>query len=278
MAETSTVLRGARPYLVGSVIVWVAIWLGTAVVLRGQPGVFGAMVPTLAVGTVLGLGMPPAGGGWRPFIVQGVVWSGLATATAIVLSGTAYVLPELLVLGVGVVWYLAAAPLLLGFRGRAGRRGWRSRDLTKQIAALLTVRFHPAVIRAGGRVHLALFRLFRGAGLLGADTLVLTTRGRRSGRARSTPLYYVERDGAYFVAAGFAGSDEPPYWFTNLVADPAVMVQIGSRRIPCIARLLPDAEARPIWSALVALYPPFERYQARTRRRIPVIGLQPTRG
>ena len=59
MAETSTVLRWARLYLVGSVIVWVAIWLGTAVVSRGQPGVFGAMVPTLAVGTVLGLGLPP---------------------------------------------------------------------------------------------------------------------------------------------------------------------------------------------------------------------------
>ena len=152
------------------------------------------------------------------------------------------------------------------------------RDLTKQIANLLTVRFHPAIIRAGGRVHLVLFRLFGGAGLLGADTLVLTTRGRRSGRARSTPLYYLERDGAYFVAAGFAGSPTPPYWFTNLAADPSVIVQIGARRIPCSARVLPEVEARPIWSALVALYPPFERYQARTRRRIPVIRLQPMAG
>lgn len=228
------------------------------------------MVPTLAVGTVPGLGTPPAGGG-RQLIGQCVVRSGLATATA-------DVLPELLVLGVGVVWYVVAAPLLPGFHGRAGRRSWRSRDLTKRIAALLTGRFHPALIRAGGRVHLALFRLFRGAGFLGADTLVLTTRGRRSSRARSTPLYHVERDGAYFVAAGFAGSDEPPYWFTNLVADPAVTVQIGARRIPCIARELPEAEGRLIWPALVALYPPFERYQARTRRRIPVIGLRPTRG
>jgi deazaflavin-dependent oxidoreductase (nitroreductase family) len=156
--------------------------------------------------------------------------------------------------------------------------GWTLRDLTKQIANLLTVRFHPALIRAGGRFHLALFRLFRGAGFLGADTLVLTTRGRRSGRARSTPLYYVERDGAYFVAAGFAGSDQPPFWFTNLVADPTVTVQIGARCIPCSARVLLETEARSIWSALVALYPPFARYQARTRRQIPVIQLQPMTG
>ena len=107
---------------------------------------------------------------------------------------------------------------------------------------------------------------------------MLTTRGRRSGRARSTPLYYLERDGAYFVAAGFAGSDKPPYWFTNLATDPTVTVQIGGRRIPCSARVLPETEGRPIWSALVALYPPFERYQARTRRRIPVIRLQPMAG
>jgi hypothetical protein len=92
--------------------VWAAIWLGTGVVLRGQPGLFGAMVPTLAVGTLLGLGKPPSGGAWRQFIVQYVVWSGLATATAVVLSDTPYRLPELLVLGVGVVWYVAAAPLL----------------------------------------------------------------------------------------------------------------------------------------------------------------------
>lgn len=97
-------------------------------------------------------------------------------------------------------------------------------------------------------------------------------------RHRWGRLYFVEREGAYFVAAGFAGSDEPPYWFTNLAADPAVTVQVGGRRIRCSARILPETEAGPIWSALVALYPPFERYQARTRRRIPVIELRPTAG
>ena len=104
---------------------------------------------------------------------------------------------------------------------------------------------------------------------------MLTTQGRRSGRGRSTPLYYVERDGAYCVAAGFAGSDKPPYWFTNPATDPSMTVRIGARRIPRSARILPETEARPLWFALVALYPPFARYQARTRRRVPVIRLQP---
>ena len=72
---------------------------------------------------------------------------------------------------------------------------------------------HPKLIRAGGRLHLALLRRFRPAAFLSADTLVLTTRGRRSGRTRSTPLYYVRHDDRLYIAASFAGRDAPPNWY-----------------------------------------------------------------
>jgi deazaflavin-dependent oxidoreductase (nitroreductase family) len=147
------------------------------------------------------------------------------------------------------------------------------RNLTKLIADLLTIRLHPSVIRAGGWLHRALFRLFRGAGFLGADTLILTTEGRVSGREAATPLYYAELGGHKYVAASFGGSDTPPQWYLNLAADPEVTVEVAGDRAPHDARVLAVNEAKAIWPRLVAVYPPFDRYQRRTRRQIPVIEL-----
>ncbi len=70
------------------------------------------------MGPVLGLGIPPSGGTRRHLLGEGVVWAALVAATVVVLSGTAYLLPELLVLGGGVVWNLVASPLLLQSRSR----------------------------------------------------------------------------------------------------------------------------------------------------------------
>lgn len=154
----------------------------------------------------------------------------------------------------------------------------RMRDLTKYIANLLTIQLHPRVIRLGGRIHLALFRLLRGAGPIGADTLILTTRGRISGQPRSTPLYYVENDGHRYVAASFAGNDTPPQWYLNAQTQPEVDVEIGQQRTRNLVRELSAEESGAIWRELIAVYPPFARYQQRTARRIPVIELTPVPG
>ncbi|GAB4585648.1 nitroreductase/quinone reductase family protein [Nocardia sp. IFM 10818] len=150
------------------------------------------------------------------------------------------------------------------------------RDLTKWVAATITRRrVHPRLIRAGGALHRALFRFTRGAGPLGADTLILTTRGRSSGRPRSTPLYYARSGELLYIAASFAGSDAPPQWFRNLVADPEVEVETAGERRACVARVLTDEQAQTVWPRLAAIYPPFTRYRTRTRRTIPVIELRP---
>src|SRR5262245_40464880 len=61
----------------------------------------------------------------------------------------------------------------------------------------------------------------------GVPTLLLTTRGRRSGRLRRTPLIYGEDDGRYLVVASYGGSHQHPDWYVNLDADPAVTIQVA---------------------------------------------------
>lgn len=55
----------------------------------------------------------------------------------------------------------------------------------------------------------------------GAHTLLLTTKGRKSGEAKTTPLIYAPHgDNAYTVVASKGGADEPPSWFVNIEDDP----------------------------------------------------------
>jgi deazaflavin-dependent oxidoreductase (nitroreductase family) len=152
-----------------------------------------------------------------------------------------------------------------------------TRDLSKPVASLMSLRLHPRLIRLGGRLHLALLRRFRHAAFLGAETLVLTTRGHETGQPRATPLYYVRGGDRLYIAASFTGRDEPPNWYLNLVAHPDVEVDAGDTCDTYRARVLEYPEAAAAWPELLATYPPNARYQRRTTRIIPVIELRPSK-
>jgi deazaflavin-dependent oxidoreductase (nitroreductase family) len=99
----------------------------------------------------------------------------------------------------------------------------------------------------------------------GVYTLLLTTRGRRSGKLRRTALIY-ERDG---------GSKRHPAWYVNLVANPEVHVQVGSETFNAIARTAAPEEKPRLWSKMTAIWPDYDSYQARCARAIPVVVLEP---
>jgi F420H(2)-dependent quinone reductase len=146
----------------------------------------------------------------------------------------------------------------------------------KLIATALTWRgWNARVIRAGSRFHAALLRLFRHAKLIGGDAIVLTTRGRKTGKETSTPLFCARDADRVLVAASFAGSGVLPGWYRNLVADPAVHATTDGRTEEYMARTLSDAEAEAAWPKLLAVYPTFARYRRRARRPIPVVELRP---
>jgi deazaflavin-dependent oxidoreductase (nitroreductase family) len=111
--------------------------------------------------------------------------------------------------------------------------------------------------------------------LRGAPVLLLNTIGRKSGRPRTAPLLYLKEGDAYVIVASKGGMSHHPQWFRNLLANPRVEIELGDQTIAAIARHASNAEKAALWPKLVAMYPDYESYQARTTRNIPVVILTP---
>jgi deazaflavin-dependent oxidoreductase (nitroreductase family) len=104
-----------------------------------------------------------------------------------------------------------------------------------------------------------------------ATTLLLRTRGRRSGELRTAALLYV-RDGEDYVVVGSkGGSDQPPAWLLNLQADSEVEVQIGTARFAATAKVASAATRKRLWPVVVRVWPQYDRYQSQTEREIPLV-------
>ena len=117
--------------------------------------------------------------------------------------------------------------------------------------------------RLGGR--------FRG----GAPVMLLTAVGRKTGARHTTPLLYLRDGDRVVTVASKGGMDHHPLWYRNLLANPDVEVQIGTRVEPMRAHTASDAEKAALWPKLVAMYPDYADYQRRTTRSIPVVILSP---
>jgi deazaflavin-dependent oxidoreductase (nitroreductase family) len=110
----------------------------------------------------------------------------------------------------------------------------------------------------------------------GVHTLLLTTRGRRSGKLRRTPLIYGRESDAYVVVASHGGAPAHPDWYFNLSDDPEVLIQIGDRVMAARAATAQGEDRDRLWSLMTGIWPDYDAYQARTARVIPVVTLEPT--
>jgi deazaflavin-dependent oxidoreductase (nitroreductase family) len=108
----------------------------------------------------------------------------------------------------------------------------------------------------------------------GAPILILTTTGRRSGEDRLRPLIFGEDDGRYVVVASQGGAPTDPDWYLNLDADPNVHVQIKGDRFAARARTAEGEERERLWRTMAEIWPPYDEYQRRTERVIPVVVLE----
>lgn len=126
------------------------------------------------------------------------------------------------------------------------------------------------------QVHVVLYQLTGGkAQIAKYPTMLLTVRGRKTGKLRTIPLVYV-KDGDHFViAAAYAGSDQDPTWWRNLQANPEAVVQEMRQKVRVRAEVAAVGEREALWQRLAAMYPYFLEYQSRTQREIPVVLLKP---
>jgi deazaflavin-dependent oxidoreductase (nitroreductase family) len=137
-----------------------------------------------------------------------------------------------------------------------------------------------AAIRAMGRSHLAVYRLSGGRLLgrvAGMPVLLLTTTGRRTGRARTTPLTYFELGDELAIVASNGGEDSPPRWWLNLQAEPRATITIDGRSEQVTTRAATDEEHARIWPVITATFRAYGDYARRTTRPIPVVLLARTK-
>ncbi len=121
------------------------------------------------------------------------------------------------------------------------------------------------VRRTGGRI----------ARLWHVEVLVLTTRGRRTGKERTLVLRYFPHGDAMIVAAANDGGSRHPGWYHNLRADPHARVEVDGRAVAVRAVVLPPDEAAEAWRRIVEVQPGYDQYRRATDRSIPILRLVP---
>lgn len=132
------------------------------------------------------------------------------------------------------------------------------------------------VTRVAAKFNIFLYR--KSNGRLGAKfprshapICLLTTTGRKSGLARTTPLLYLQDGDRVIVVASQGGMSRHPDWYFNIVADRKVTIDIGGDARAMVARVATPEERAELWPKLVEMYPRYDEYQARTTRELPVV-------
>jgi deazaflavin-dependent oxidoreductase (nitroreductase family) len=142
----------------------------------------------------------------------------------------------------------------------------------------LTLCFDRTLGRRFYRLHARLYRW--SGGRLGHHSglgpiLLLTTRGRRTGIPRTTPLLYLPDGEDCLVVASNGGRDRAPDWLGNLAADPEVRIQVGRRTMDARGEVLDDDARAGVWPRMVRHYRGWSEYQRLTDRPLAVVRLRP---
>lgn len=114
-----------------------------------------------------------------------------------------------------------------------------------------------------------------GTELRGMRVVILTMRGRSSGKLRKIALMRVEHEGVYAAVASIGGAPTNPAWYQNLVADPNIELQDGPVKQDMVVREITGDEKALWWERCVAAFPDYADYQAKTDRIIPVMLAEP---
>ena len=107
----------------------------------------------------------------------------------------------------------------------------------------------------------------------GVPCLVLTTKGRKSGKLRRTALIYSRDAKDYVIIASKGGADSDPLWYLNLIEEPSVTVQVGKDVFRARARTVEGPARSRLWADMAKIWPDYDSDQSKTEREIPVVKL-----
>lgn len=108
----------------------------------------------------------------------------------------------------------------------------------------------------------------------GMPTLLLTTRGRKSGKLYRTALIFGQDGDRYLLVPSNGGSDKEPSWYRNLVANPEVELQVAADKFKARARDASPEEKPALWQIMTKIFPMYNTYQKKAKREIPVVVLE----
>ena len=110
----------------------------------------------------------------------------------------------------------------------------------------------------------------------GLPVIIVTNRGWKSGAIRKTPLMRVVDGNSYILVASQGGAPQHPQWYHNLKADPSVEIRDKTDVHPMRVREVVDvAERERLWKIAVAAFSPYQDYQSKTERLIPIFVAEP---
>lgn len=142
--------------------------------------------------------------------------------------------------------------------------------LANRPGSALTTRTHAWVFRrSGGRI---------GKRFLGVEILVLRTTGRRSGKPRESPMFFVRHRDGFAVVGSNAAAPTDPAWWLNLRARANAEVLLDGSWRPVRGRLATPEEAEALWPRLDEIYRGYEHYRLISQRELPLIVLEPRPG
>jgi len=103
--------------------------------------------------------------------------------------------------------------------------------------------------------------------------LLLHTRGARSGLERINPVACLALDGRLYVFGSNGGREQQPGWYFNVVADPSVTVEVGTRTFAGVATVMTGEERQRVYDEQAARMPAFKDYAEQVERTIPVVAI-----
>jgi deazaflavin-dependent oxidoreductase (nitroreductase family) len=113
-------------------------------------------------------------------------------------------------------------------------------------------------------------------GYVDTTTLLLTTKGRKSGRPITLPLIYGKDGSKQVIVGSKGGAPGHPSWYLNLQANPQdVSIQVANDKFRVVPRTTAGDERQRLWAMMMEVYPPLAGYQGATDREIPVVVLEP---